>query len=55
MLQRLQSQPLPIVSDIDRYFDTPRVSVTDTLDSQWLCSWWHSVRLVHIMIILEFI
>jgi hypothetical protein len=31
MLQRLQPlNPLPHVSDIDRYFDTPRVSVTDT-------------------------
>jgi hAT family C-terminal dimerisation region len=46
MLQRLQ--PLdssPHVSDIDRYFDTPRVStVTDTSDPGWLCNWWRLHR-----------
>ena len=40
ILQRLQPQSLPAQSDIDQYFDTPRVSVTDTSDPQWLCNWW---------------
>ena len=44
MLQRLQPQYLPAVSNIDRYFDTPRVSVTDTSDPRWLCNWWRLYR-----------
>jgi hypothetical protein len=44
MLQRLQPQSLPVGSDIDRYFDTPRISVTDTSDPQWLCNWWRLHR-----------
>jgi hypothetical protein len=34
ILQWLQSQTLPVVSNINRYFNTPHVSVTDTLDLQ---------------------
>ncbi|KAK9482220.1 hypothetical protein V1527DRAFT_477026 [Lipomyces starkeyi] len=40
MLQRLQPQTLPLSSDIDRYFDSPRGSVIDTTDPNWLCNWW---------------
>jgi len=36
--------PLSQVSDIDRYFDTARVSVTDTSDPVWLCNWWRLHR-----------
>ena len=32
------------MSDIDRYFDTPRISVTDTSDPQWLYKWWRLYR-----------
>ena len=40
MLQRLQPlESLPFVSDIDRYFDTPRVTITDTSDPKWLLNW----------------
>lgn len=44
MLQRLQSQSLPVGSDINWYFDIPCISVTDTSDSQWLCNWWRLHR-----------
>ena len=46
MLQRLQPQlgSLPPASDIDRYFDTPRVTVTDTSDPTWLLNWWRLHR-----------
>jgi hAT family C-terminal dimerisation region len=41
MLQRLQPlESLPFVSDIDQYFDTPRVTITDTSDPKWLLNWW---------------
>ncbi|KAF1812680.1 hypothetical protein P152DRAFT_369770, partial [Eremomyces bilateralis CBS 781.70] len=40
MLQRLQPQAVPLLSDIDRYFDSPRVSNIDTTDPNWLCNWW---------------
>jgi hypothetical protein len=41
MLQRLQSpQSLPLSSDIDRYFDSPRVTSIDIADPNWLCNWW---------------
>jgi hypothetical protein len=41
MLQRLQSpQSLPLSSDIDRYFDSPRVTLVDTAYPDWLCNWW---------------
>jgi hypothetical protein len=45
MLQRLQPlDSLSQVSDIDRHFDTARVSVTDTSDPVWLCNWWRLHR-----------
>ena len=34
----------PDIPSSEIHFDTPRVSVTDTLYSQWLCSWWHLYR-----------
>jgi hypothetical protein len=40
MLQRLQPQYQSILSDIDRYFDGPLVSVADTKHPNWLCNWW---------------
>lgn len=40
MLQRLQPRNQSLLSDIDRYFDSPLVSVTDTKDPNWLCDWW---------------
>jgi hypothetical protein len=40
MLQRLQPPTQPFVSDINRYFDSPRVSIIDTTDPDWLCNWW---------------
>jgi hypothetical protein len=40
MLQRLQPQNPSLLSDIDRYFDSPLVSVADTKDPDWLCNWW---------------
>ena len=39
MLQRLQPSTQPFLSDIDRYFDTPRLNVIDTADPNWLCNW----------------
>jgi hypothetical protein len=44
MLQQLQPQSLPIGSDINQYFDTPRLSVINTSDPQWLCNWWRLHR-----------
>lgn len=40
MLQRLQPKTPPRLSDIDQYFESPRVSVLDTTDPNWLCNWW---------------
>lgn len=42
MLQRLQPQISPMVSDIDQYFDSPRVNIIDTVSSDWLCTWWRT-------------
>jgi hypothetical protein len=42
MLQRLQSRNQPLLSDIDRYFDSPLVTVTDTKDQNWLFNWWRT-------------
>jgi hypothetical protein len=42
MLQRLQPRSQSQLSDIDRYFDRPLVSVTDTKDPNWLCNWWRT-------------
>jgi hypothetical protein len=39
MLRKLQARDSP-VSDIDKYFDTPPISVTDTTGRNWLCNWW---------------
>jgi hypothetical protein len=39
MLRRLQPQDNQI-SDIDRYFDSPRVKVSEIEDPNWLCDWW---------------
>ena len=45
MLQRLEPKPsLPVMSDIDRYFDTPRVRLINTSDPQRLCNWWRLHR-----------
>jgi hypothetical protein len=40
MLQRLRPQTQPVQSDIDRYFDSPPVSLHDTKDPYWLFNWW---------------
>lgn len=40
MPQRLQPKTPPHLSDIDQYFESPRVSVLDTTDPNWLCNWW---------------
>ncbi|KAK9310863.1 hypothetical protein V1524DRAFT_412297, partial [Lipomyces starkeyi] len=40
MLRRLRPADSPKVSDIDRYFDTVRVVVSDTKQPNWLCDWW---------------
>jgi hypothetical protein len=40
MLQRLQPRSQPLLSDIDRYFDSPRLEITDTKGPNWLCNWW---------------
>ncbi|KAL4755726.1 uncharacterized protein BDW70DRAFT_165177 [Aspergillus foveolatus] len=45
MLQKLQPRSQPLLSDIDRYFDSPLVSVTDTKDPNWLCNWWRIVKI----------
>jgi hypothetical protein len=42
MLQRLQPLIQPLRSDIDNYFDSPRVGVNDTKDQNWLCKWWRA-------------
>jgi hypothetical protein len=39
MLKKLQSRDPPL-SDIDKYFDTPPISVADTTGQNWLCNWW---------------
>ncbi|KAK9358803.1 glycosyl hydrolase family 49-domain-containing protein [Lipomyces starkeyi] len=40
MLRRLRPAESPKVSDIDRYFHTVRVVVSDTKQPNWLCDWW---------------
>ena len=40
ILQQLQPKALPYYSDIDQYFDNPRVTIVDTTDTNWLCNWW---------------
>jgi hypothetical protein len=44
MLQRLQPRNQPLSSDIDRYFDSPRLEVTDTEGPNWLFNWWRVHR-----------
>lgn len=39
LLKRLQPRNQPLVSDIDRYFDSPRVNINDMKDPNWLCNW----------------
>ncbi|KAJ5300166.1 hypothetical protein N7508_007409 [Penicillium antarcticum] len=38
MLKKLQARDPPL--DIDKYFDTPPITVTDITDQNWLCNWW---------------
>jgi hypothetical protein len=38
--KRLQPRNQPLLSDIDRYFDSPRVNINDMKDPNWLCNWW---------------
>jgi hypothetical protein len=40
--QKLHPGSQPLLSDIDRYFDSPLVSITDTKDPTWLCNWWRT-------------
>jgi hypothetical protein len=44
MLQRLQPQDKPQISDIDQYFDSPRLDASDMEDPNWLCDWWRAHR-----------
>jgi hypothetical protein len=44
MLQKVQPRSQTTLSDIDRYFDSPLVTVIDTVDPNWLCKWWHAHR-----------
>jgi hypothetical protein len=44
MLQRLQPQDKPQISDIDQYFDSPRLEANDMEDPTWLCDWWRAHR-----------
>lgn len=39
MLKKLQARDPPL-SDIDKYFDSPPISVADTTGQNWLCNWW---------------
>ncbi|KAJ5082309.1 hypothetical protein N7532_011352 [Penicillium argentinense] len=39
MLKKLQARD-PQLSDIDKYFDTPPISVANTTGQNWLCNWW---------------
>jgi hypothetical protein len=40
MLRKLQPRDQPQVSDIDKYFESPRVDANDMEDPSWLCNWW---------------
>lgn len=44
MLHKLQRQASPSVSDIDQYFDSPRVAITGTEGPDWLYNWWRTHR-----------
>jgi hypothetical protein len=44
MLHKLQPQGSRFVSDIDQYFDSPRLTVIGTEDPDWLCNWWRTHR-----------
>ena len=46
LLKRLQSRNQPLLSDIDRYFNSPRVNMNDTKDSNWLLNWWRMLMLM---------
>lgn len=35
--RKLQPRNQLLLSDIDRYFDSPRVSIDDMKDPNWLC------------------
>ncbi|KAJ5893620.1 hypothetical protein N7495_005311 [Penicillium taxi] len=39
MLKKLQARDPPL-SDIDKYFETPPISVADTTGQNWLYNWW---------------
>lgn len=40
LLKRLQPRNQPLLSDIDRYLNSPRVNINDMKDPNWLCNWW---------------
>jgi hypothetical protein len=44
MLRKLQPRDQPQVSDIDKYFESPRVDANDMEDPSWLCNWWKVYR-----------
>jgi hypothetical protein len=44
LTQRLQLWNQPLSSDIDRYFDSPRLEVTDTKGPNQLFNWWRVHR-----------
>lgn len=44
MLERLQPSTQLRFSDIDQYFDGPRVGVIDIADPNWLFNWWRVHR-----------
>jgi hypothetical protein len=39
MRKKLQARDPPL-SDIEKYFDTPPISVADITGQNWLCNWW---------------
>ncbi|EED15792.1 conserved hypothetical protein [Talaromyces stipitatus ATCC 10500] len=40
LLKRLQLRNQPLLSNIDRYLNSPRVNINDIWDANWLCNWW---------------
>jgi hypothetical protein len=44
LLKRLQPEPQPQMSDIDRYFSLPHVNEDNTEDTNWLYNWWRVNR-----------
>lgn len=40
LLKRFRPRNQPLLSDIDRYLDSPRVNINDMKDPNWLCNWW---------------